>query len=72
MAYYSKPHEVREDGSFACSALSCKLVRVKTTLRGYAACGHCLAYLTDKEGTKLAYTLRDLVTDNLKERETKT
>lgn len=67
MAYYSKPHEVREEGDWNCCALGARLVREKTTRNGYAACGHCVAFLTDKEGNKLPYTLRDLVMDKEKE-----
>lgn len=57
------PHEVREDGTWACAILGMKAVREKTTLKGFAACGHCISYLKDKDGNKIAYTLRDLVLD---------
>ena len=55
----TKPHEVREDGSWACSAIGMRLYSWKTTAGGYAACGHCVHKLRDKQGNYIPWTLRD-------------
>jgi len=53
-------HQVNEQGIFLCSAVM-KHASVVTTRKGFKACGHCTAYLTDATGAQMPFTMRDLL-----------
>lgn len=65
----SKPHEIREDGSWACSAIGMKLVKVYTTVGGYKACGHCVHTLTRADGQRVPLSWQEALISHYDERE---
>jgi len=52
------PHVTNDRGEWFCSALF-KTVKVPTTRDGSLACGHCIHFVTNADGKKIPWTMRD-------------
>jgi len=57
-----KEHQDDGRGFWVCLAVGRNNVNVKTTRDGYLACGHCLRFITDASGNKVAYSVLDTLT----------
>jgi hypothetical protein len=54
----TRSHQVK-NGQHECLAIGKNDVKIWTPREGFAACGHCLAYLTDDQVEKIPFSLKD-------------
>ena len=54
----TRSHQVK-NGQHECLAVGKNDIRIWTSRGGMAACGHCLAYLTDEQGQKIPFSIKD-------------